>query len=102
MEKDKSLLWVYILKPNYEIIYDLRKRGVFARTRNGFIGLFQYKLMDLPPPPHPHETNSVLLQIGFVFVNLNKNLSFGIFKIKMVQSHKNVENTKPFDFESKF
>ena len=47
-------------------------------------------------------TNLVLLQISFVFVSLNKFFSFGVFKIKMVQSHKNVVNTKPFDFEFKF
>ena len=47
-------------------------------------------------------TNSVLFQICFVFVSLNKNLSFGVFKIKMVQSHKNTINTKPFGFEFKF
>ena len=47
-------------------------------------------------------TNLVFLQISFVFVSLNKNLSFGVFKIKMVQSHKNTVNTKLFDFEFKF
>ena len=33
-------------------------------------------------PPLP-ETNSVLLQISFVFVSVNKNLSLLVFKIKL-------------------
>ena len=56
-----------------------------------------------PPPPRMNqlETNSVLLQINFVFVSLNKNLSLGVFKIKTYQNHKNTVNTKPNSNSSK-
>ena len=47
------------------------------RTKNGSIARFQYKSMDLLLlNVNKLETNSVLLQINFVFISIIKNLSF--------------------------
>ena len=103
MEKRQEFLWVYILKPNYGLVHDSRK-GEFSRAQEmGRKSYFNANRWICPlARVNKPGTNSVLFQIFFVFVSLNKNLSFGVFKIKMVQSHKNTVNTKPFGFEFKF
>ena len=90
----KTHLWTYtwIEKKGRPRAHKKWAKSPISMQIDGFVLLCMNKL----------ETNLVFLQINFDSVSSHKTLSFGVFKIKIVQIHKNVVNTKPLDFEFKF
>ena len=79
-KKDKNLYWVYILKPNYRLVHDLRK-GEHSRAQEMGLKLdFSANRWIFLPLAR----ESILFMFNFISVNLIKNHSFGVFKIKKV------------------
>ena len=103
-----SFDWVYILKFIYGFIHDLRnwvasRVQEICRKLNFNVNRWICRPMHVNKP----ETHLFLLQINFVFVCLNKNHSFLVFKIKTVQvinhnKFKTVSSIQNIHFKFKF